>query len=241
MNKKIILIFLAIGLLIAGVIFLIPENSPAPESTSGAEEYGSYFDPATGVSFSFPVAWGRPNEAPGNTTCPDDDTYRTRDTLIIFDRELRFADFDIPNSESIIRLGLRFREFDPKNPAVCDEDIMKQLAAGKITGEEISSVRLEPVEQEGLRGVYNANASRLDTEARVQYAFFKELAEERVLIIQPYMSFIPYSGSPEWDEIDTLYRNNMSGYLEEGDTAESVRRVLAQFRKFTESIKIKQP
>ena len=234
-------IIIGLGLLV--VVGLIAaygaSKKPSPaEQPNTPSQLITYQDKATGISFSYPASWGPVETVAGNPTCPEEDTYRTPETLSIYDRELRFKDIDLPNSESIIRTGIRFYHLNPDVSNNCNDDVLRKLAKQEMTGEEFSSFRLTPVTIDQLYGVYNEQASRLDTEGREQYTlFFRE--STLVLTVQPYMSFIPYAASPEWEEIDKNYRGDMASYLDTGKTASQIRTHFEVFRQLTKSIRYK--
>ena len=52
------------------------------------------------------------------------------------------------------------------------------------------------------------------------------------------MSFIPYFGSKELNEMEQEFEGNMTAYIEKGDTAENIRLYLEEFKKMVESLKI---
>jgi hypothetical protein len=192
------------------------------------------------IQFSYPVSWGEIEVLPGNSLCPEEDTYRTPETLSIFDKEYKFRDQNLPSSDSFIRRGVRVYRMNPNKMNNCNDEILRQLARKEITGEEFSSFQLWPINIPPFYGVHNENASRLDTEGRDQYTFFLEESPESVVVIQPYFSFIPFYDSPEWKEIDASYQNNILSYIKEGKTANSIRTTLNEFRALAESIASKK-
>lgn len=198
----------------------------------------SYRDTISNLSFSYPNPWGAPEEVEGNETCPEEDTYRTPDTLSIFDRELRFKDADLKGTDSFLRTGIRFYKMNPKVSNECSDDVLLVLAKREMTGEEFSSFRLVTANIPGFYGVVNENASRLDTEYRYQYTLFKEEADGKIIVVQPYLSFVPYSGSPEWQEIEMNYKGDISSFIGEGESSKEVRKILEEFRQIAESFNI---
>jgi hypothetical protein len=202
-----------------------------------APEITTYQDSLYKISFSYPKVWGEVEIIPANKTCPEEDTYRTPETLSIYDRELRFADRDLPNTDSIIRSGIRLYRMDPTKSNNCNDELLRRLANQEITGQEISSFRLMPANISPFYGVHNEEASRLDTESREQYTLFLKKSGTSILIIQPYMSFIPFNDSPEWKEIDSNYKMDILAYVQKGKTAGQIREFLTQFRRVAGSIK----
>ncbi len=229
--------YILILCLIVGIGVVLAMNNRNSVSTTSSQKSLSYSDLNYGVSFSYPKEWGMVTVAPGNTQCPEEDTYRTPDTLSIYDRELKFPDHNLKNSESIIRSGVRLYRINPNVSNNCNDEVLRKLAVKEITGEEFSSFRLMPTNISNFYGVYNENASRLDTEGRKQFTLFIKELDDRILIIQPYMSFIPFADSLEWREIDSKYKGDILSYVENGDTAEGVREFAKVFKQMAESIK----
>ncbi len=244
MQKNLITSVIIIVLVALGIGFLLmnaPEESVVPNIIQeNTESTTLYKDELSGVSFYYPKSWGEVQASAGNTTCPEEDTYRTQDTLHLFDRELRFVDRDLPESDSFIRSGIRFYRYDPKKPADCFSQILARIAAKEMTGEEISSVKLDKANIEGFYGTHNERASRLDTEGREQYTLFKDHRDGSVLLIQPYMSFIPFADSPEWEEIDGKYPMDILSYINKGDTSGEIRKFREDFRNMAESIRLEE-
>lgn len=195
-----------------------------------------YRDAVAGVSFSYPKPWGVPEETLGNDICPEEDTYRTPETLSIFDRELKWEDIDLKSTNSFIRMGIRFYEMDPALSNECNDDVLRVLAKREMTGEEFSSFRLTTATIPGFYGVHNDNGSRLDTEFRDQYTLFKNEANGKITVIQPYFSFVPYHDSPEWQEIEGNYKADIASFIKEGETGDEEREILQKFRLMAESI-----
>jgi hypothetical protein len=198
-----------------------------------------YNDEIYHISFEYPDSWGNVIFSPSSLNCPEEDTYRTADTLNIFDRELRFKDQTLPESESFVRIGIRIYYLDPKNEKICGSEAISKIGTKQMTGEEFSSFRLDRIELEDFFGVHNLDASRLDTEGREQYTFFLKDQESNnlVLVIQPYFSFVPYANSKEWAEIEEEYKGDMVKYINSGDTALPLREMLEDFRIMAESLK----
>lgn len=240
-SQNLFLSVLIIGLLLVGGFLLLKKPQSAdieyPTPVSVDAETVLYTDQTYGISFSYPKSWGEPTVRSGNSACPEEDTYRTADQVVIYDREIRFTQHDLPGTDSYIESGIRLHRLDPTKASPCNNELIKSLATKKITGQEISSVKLDIANIPGFYGVHNENASRLDTEGREQYTLFVEESPTSILVVQPYMSFIPYAESPEWKEISTKYPNNMSAYLKEGNTADAIRSYIVQFRKLAEGVK----
>ncbi len=216
------------------------EAMPTTNIPGGAPEiqYTTYKSSEYGFEFSYPRSWGDIEIFPGNKTCPEEGTYRTPDTLSIFDKEFGFKEIDLESTESMIRYGVRVYNINPNKTNNCNDEVLRKLAKKEITGEEFSSFRLTPAAIPGFYGVHNESASRLDTEGREQYTLFVKKSETSVLIIQPYMSFIPYADSPEWKEIDSTYPMDILSYIRQGKTAGEIRSFLAEFRKMAQSLRM---
>lgn len=240
--KKIIYAILILAL--AGIIFYAftwytkkGTVVNTPEITPEVE-YISYKNSEYGPEFSYPKSWGEVTLQAGNRFCPEEDTYRTQDSLVIFDREFSFPEIELPGSISMIRTGVRTYEFDPENPNVCGGAFLLELSKKETDPRTISSVKLEPVAlKSGLSGIYNNEASRLNTESRIQYTFFVRKTST-VYVIQPYFSFIPYFGSPELEEMEKYFDGDMAKYLAEGKTAGNIRKHIDEFKKMAESLKL---
>jgi len=200
-------------------------------------EYVSYGNPNHNIEFVYPKSWGEVSIQEGNTVCPEEDTYRTSDTLHVYDLEFSFSEINLPETDSFIRVGIRQYELDSEKLNNCGDDFLSKLANKEIDPRIISSVLLEPIiNQNGLSGIYTPEASRLNTEARKQYTFFIK-KNSKNLIIQSYMSFIPYYNSPELKEIEMQFNGNMKTYLEKGLSAENIREKFQEFKIVSESLK----
>ena len=200
----------------------------------------SYRDLDSGISFSYPKRWGEPTGAPGNSACPEEDTYRTPETLAIFERELKFQDYDLKDTESFIRMGVRFYKMNPNASNGCNDDVLRVLAKQEMTGEEFSSFRLTTANIPGFYGVINENASRLDTEYRPQYTLFRKLDDGKISVVQLYLSFVPYAGSPEWEEIETNWKGDISSFIEQGVSATEERNIFQNFKLMAESLNLQR-
>jgi|GEM_PF-3215665 len=205
-------------------------------SNSNKDELVSYTNPESTLAFSYPSSWGEVSVREGNKTCPEEDTYRTQDTLSVFDSEFSFNEVKLPNSESFIRSGVRVRELDPKNPNDCGDGFFLQVARKELNVETLSSVSLANVTiASGLSGMYNESASRLNTEARKQYTFFVT-QNSKIYVLQPYLSYVPNFGSPDLKEMEEVFKGNMQEYLAKGQTASQIRARIGEFRKMAESL-----
>lgn len=238
--KKIIYIILILALI--GVLFysFIRDNKEevvnSPKNNSGTE-YVSYKNSEYGPEFIYPKSWGEVILKEGNKICPEEDSYRTSDTLQVFDWDFAFNEIKLPESESIIRIGIRTYELDPKNLNNCGDDFHLKLARKEVIPESISSFVLNSVTlKSGLSGIYNREASRLNTEARTQYTFFV-LQNSKVYVLQSYMSFVPYFGSPELKEMEQEFGGDMNEYIKKGKTAQNIRIYLEEFTKMTENLR----
>ena len=232
--KKIIYIILLLAM-VGGVIYFATKDES--EGVKGDTEYVTYENREHGLEFMYPKIWGEVILKEGNQTCPEEDTYRTQDTLHVYDREFSFDEIKLPGSESFIRSGIRTYEFDPNNLNGCGDDFLLKLWRGEIVPETFSSFRIFSLTiPSGLSGIYNEDASRLDTEYRVQYTFFKPSIGEQVYVLQPYVSFVPYAGSPELKEIEQRFYGDIKNYVYEGETAGPIRKYLEEFTKVANSL-----
>jgi hypothetical protein len=238
--KKIIHIILLL-VLIGFISYLIikdkrEENKKELQNISEIE-YVSYINPNHNIEFVYPKSWGDVSIQEGNSVCPEEDTYRTSDTLNVYDLEFSFTEINLPETDSFIRVGIRQYELDPEKLNNCGDDFLSKLANKEIDPRIISSVLLEPIiNKNGLSGIYTSEASRLNTEARKQHTFFIK-KDSKNLIIQSYMSFIPYYNSPELKEIEMQFNGNMQTYLEKGLSAENIRQKFQEFKIVSESLK----
>lgn len=233
-----ILIWITAGLVFIAAASFIYRNLNKEEPVEEVGPISTYTDTDYDISFDYPTSWADPSIKPGNKDCPEEDTYRTVDTLSIYDREISFPDVNLENSESFIRSGVRIYELDPKNQNDCGDELFAGLASGEIDGRVLSSVQLTPVDFT-FAGYYNGRASRLNTEGREQFLLFA-LAKnpEKYLVIQPYISFIPYFGSPELAEMEEKFDGDMQAYILSGETAESIREYQKGLGVIAESLKI---
>jgi len=239
--KKFIYSLLLLVLIGFSLYFLIREKKEKIVNTtedSYKNEYVVYKNSLYGREFTYPKSWGEVVVKEGNKICPEEDSYRTADTLNIFDQEFSFYEKKLSGSESFIQTGIRIYELDREKLNNCGDDFHLKIAQKEIDPRTISSFILNPITTiNGLSGIYNMEASRLDTESRVQYTFYI-LENSRIYILQPYMSFIPYFGSKELNEMEQEFEGNMTAYIEKGDTAENIRLYLEEFKKMVESLKI---
>lgn len=234
------IIYIVLVLFLVGILFFVFKdyrndiiNNKKDNSTV---EFITYQNSINGSSFTYPLSWGEFIVREGNKICPEEDTYRTQDTLQIFDWEYIFNEIKLPESESFIRIGIRQYELDPENLNACGDDFHLKIARKEIMPEILSSVLLNSITLEnGLSGTYNRNASRLNTEARTQYTFFN-IQNSKIYILQPYMSFIPYYNSPELKEIEQNFNGDIDEYIEKGKTSENIRKYSDEFKKMVESL-----
>jgi hypothetical protein len=239
--KKIIYIILTLALV--GILFYYSigskkeeiVNSPINDSET---EYVSYKNSKYSPEFIYPKSWGEVIIKEGYKICPEEGVkYITGDTLQVFDWEFAFNEMKLPGSESIIQVGIRQYELNPQKLNDCGDDFHLKIARKEVIPESLSSFMLNSVTlKSGLSGTYNKEASRLNTEARTQYALFV-LQNSRIYILQPYMRFMPYFGSPESKEMEQEFDGDMSNYIKNGKTAENIRKYLEEFTKMTESLK----
>lgn len=236
MKKPALIVSFVILLVVLGLWFFrttdTVETIILPTNT---EEITELTDAEYGIHFHVPQSWGTATEIPGIAICPEEDTYRTPETLSVIDKELNFPDVDLPNTDSFIRRGIKLHTLDPQNLNACGDEFLLMLANNEIIPEQFSSFKLISVKINTLLGVYNPNASRLNTEGRVQYTLFNPEGKTTV-VIQPYLSFIPYYGSQELVEIEDVFGGNMELYLEKGVTAEPIRMYMNDLKELTESL-----
>ena len=204
-----------------------------------ATEYVSYKSSEYSPEFTYPKSFGKVTIKEGNKTCPEEYGYRTEESLNVFDWEFSFSEIKLQGSDSMIRTGIRTYELDPKKLNDCGDDFLLKIANKEIVPETLSSFRLiSTTNPNGLWGTYNPEASRLNTEARIQYTFFIKQYSGIIYIVQPYTSFIPYFDSPELIEMEQKFAGNMNEYLQDGVTAENIRKHFEEFRKVAESLKV---
>ena len=237
MKSKSVLIAILITVILGAIYIIYYRDMPRGiREKQNPAELLQFKDDTYGISFQYPKSWSEVEVLPGSKVCPEEDTYRTPETLSIYDKEYRFPDEDTEGSTSLIRGGIRVYRLDPNTSNGCNDELLRKLALREMTGEEISSFKLIKADIGNFYGVFNENASRLDTEARPQYTlFFNEGTD--ILVIQPYMSFIPFSASPEWNEIESNYAGDVPGYIREGKTAGWVRSFIGQFKETTKTLK----
>ncbi|QQR50083.1 hypothetical protein IPF86_03315 [Candidatus Nomurabacteria bacterium] len=215
-------------------------NKPDATHISESQEYVTYKISEYGLEFIFPKSWGSISLNEGNKNCPEEDTYRTADTLNVFDFEYVFPDVQLENSESFIRSGIRMYELEPQNKNDCGDDFLLKIATGEVAPEILSSFRLFSITTpSGLSGIHNPEASRLNTESRTQYTFFIPKNQSTGLtVLQAYMSFIPYFDSPELEELENNFSGDMEQYINKGITAVPVRAFGDDLKKMVESLTI---
>jgi hypothetical protein len=228
--KKIIIILIVI-LITFGIVHNRKEKSATEQLSSS--EFSQFNDEEYDISFVYPSKWGMVKVEGPTTTCPEEDTYRTQDTLPIYDREYTFSNLILPNSQSFIRSGIRVYKNNAKE--ICGNTFLQGVMTGIINPEAISSVRLESLYKDSVfKGMYNEQASKLNTEYRSQYTFFNK---DKNIIIQSYISYIPVAETKEWNEIEKNYQGNIERFVKESSDAEVVRSYIKSFRELSESIK----
>ncbi len=190
-----------------------------------------------GLEFYYPKEWGEVVVKEGNKICPEEDAYSTIDTLHIYDKEYSFGEIGLSSSKSFIRTGVRTYLLDPQNPNSCGDYFHLKIANKEIIPETLSSFKLNSITLEsGLSGIENKKVVSLNTAARTQYTFFV-FEDSKIYIIQTYMSFIPYSESPELKEMEKKFEGDIDEYIEKGETSENVRKYFEEFTKMTRSLK----
>lgn len=231
--------YLIVFFAVSSVVFFMEKMSPNEVSTEKLNEgaYLEYKSDAYGIAFSYPESWGPIEVVAPNTQCPEEDTYRTPDTLSIIDNEFKFKDTKLNRSESFIRSGVKVFKLTINKKNDCNDMALEKIATGEMSGKEFSSFKLETLEVGGMKSVWNTGASRLNTEGREQYTIFKKISDSEYLLIQPYMSFIPYFGSPELIEMEDDFKGDMDKFLKSGKTSAPIREFQTEFRKMAESVK----
>ncbi|MDQ3075914.1 MAG: hypothetical protein M3Q34_02200 [bacterium] len=243
MNQRKLFTGIAIGLVavlvLIGAYFLLKnkDEKPANVENKPEKEYVVYKSSEYSPEFIYPKYWGEVTIKEGSKTCPKEDTYRTADTLSVFEWEYAFSEKKLPGSESFIRTGVPIHEINPKKLNACGDDFLLKIAQKKVDPATISSVMLNPLTSlSGLDGMFNPEASRLNTEGRVQYTFFVT-QNSRIYVLQPYTSFVPNFESPELKELDEVYKGDMKNYLNEGQTAENIREHMQEFMGMANTLK----
>ena len=237
-NVRNIIIYSILILVLVGITLLFLGNKKDVANNISEDKYLTYKSSEYGPEFTYPKSWGEVDIKAGNKTCPEEDTYRTSDTLNVFDWEFSFLETMLPGSDSIIRTGVRTYELDPKNMNTCGDEFLLKIARKEILPESLSSFQLNSITtKSGMSGTYNRQASRLNTESRTQYTFFINETSGIIHIIQPYISFIPYFDSPELKEMEQKYDGDMFQYLLKGKTSENIRKYLEEFKEMAESLK----
>lgn len=171
-----------------------------------------------------------------NYNCPEDDNYKTVEDLSIYDREIRWNNYTLPESQSFMGKGIRFKYLDVDDGKICGNDILKKLSSKEIVGEIFSSVKLDTIQFGDFYGVYNKNASRLNTGYIRQYTLFGEDKNKRPFVMQAYISFIPYADSKELKEMTEVYNEDINEYIENGQTSLIIREKMDSFKKVIMSI-----
>jgi hypothetical protein len=230
-------------LIIAGIVYFFWRRAtevPTPQTNTGTvDHYVTYQQSEYGPIFSYPQRWGTVAVQKGNEVCPEEDTYRSPETLSVFDWEFSFSNLKLPGTESMLRSGVRVYELDPTHLNTCGDDFLVRVARKEIDPRTISSVLLMPVtNKNGLTGIYTAEASRLNTESRRQYTFFVP-SRSGFYVLQPYISFIPYFGSPELAEMEHTFGGDMEKYIRLGKTAEPIREYFAELATIAENLQFK--
>lgn len=244
-SKRTVLRILGVLILLIGGFYAfnsyIYNEKQAPNEidviTNEKDKYVSYKSSEYSPEFMYAKSWGEVTIKEGNKICPEEDTYRTIDTLNVFDWEFSFDEMKISGSDSMIRTGVRTHELNPKNLNTCGDEFFYKVATKELDPRVISSVMLQPFTNDiGLSGIYTVEASRLNTESRRQYTFFVN-GNSRIYVIQPYISFLPYFDSPELKEMEGKFGGDMRAYLEQGTTSESIRQKFKEFRVLVASLK----
>lgn len=199
--------------------------------------YVTYRDRTANLDFTYPLSWGDVEQIAGNAMCPEEDTYRTADTLSVFDSEYIFDKTNLSRSESSIRSGVRVYTLDPAKQNSCGDEFLLMLARGEFKGEALSSIKLERVETTDFVGYYNQNASRLNTEYRSQYLLFpKNYSWGKLTIFQPYFSYVPNAETKDLAEMEGSFGGDMDAYISGGKTSAEIRARLLEFEAMVETI-----
>lgn len=232
--KKLIPILLTVILL--GLVYWQFVYAPQQRRSTPNTEYASYKSSEYSPAFRYPAEWGDIQIQKGPSICPEEDTYRTADTLSVFDWEYSFPQITLPRSSSTIQMGIRLHTVAAARPNGCGDDFLLNILQKKITPEALSSFRLQSTtNSNGLSGIYNPSASRLNTEARTQYTFFVPHVSQ-TYILQPYFSFVPHFDSPELTELEQAFGGDIVRYIEQGATAQTIRQHLKEFHTMVQSV-----
>ncbi len=225
-----------VGFIIVGLLYWQFVYVPQQLRSNSSTEYISYKSSEYSPAFRYPASWGEVHIQKGPSTCPQEDTYRTADTLNVFDWEYSFPKVVLPESSSTIQMGIRMYGLEADHPNECGDDFLLHILQKKVVPETLSSFRLMSItNSQGLWGTYNPSASRLNTEARSQYTFFIPQVS-RTYILQSYFSFVPHFDSPELVELEQKFDGDIVRYIEQGATAQIIRQHLKDFHAMAQSV-----
>lgn len=233
-NLTILIIFIITLFLIVGIVrYVKTQKVEEPlQSIIGHhfqnEEYS--------LSFNYPSTIGNIREEKGEYICPEDDTYMTGDTLVVYDKEFKFDQKNLPNSESFLLSGIRVHRLGPGNLNDCGDKFLQNLSRMNGEPEMLSSIRLQNFTVGNLDGAYNEEASRLNTASRRQYTLFSKSEDGRDYVIQIYGIFVPYYGSPELQEMENKYKGDMGLYISEGETSAPIREYFNEIEQIAKTI-----
>ncbi len=255
-NKKTVIITAAVLALIV-IGYLAAKKEIVSRATKRDNEYISSFlrqgvpnpkEPLTtytetdyGISFDHPISWGSPEVLPGSKTCPDKPNFYTPETLQVYDRELRFNDIDLPNTDSFIRTGVKFYRVDPNNLNDCGDELFLSLAKGEFNDAYTSSFYLTG--RTGVPGFlfthFRRFVSTMNIDGRQHYTYVVRFEEGgKLLVAQFYMSFISEPGSREIKEMEDKFNGDVYAYMENGGWAYPVRQFQERFWEAATTFKI---
>lgn len=238
-NRVIPITIVLAVIIVTAVVWSYQQKIETNESNieSPSSQYVTHRDRTTNLDFTYPSSWGDVEQISGNTTCPEEDTYRTADTLSVFDSEYAFDQKNLTRSESLMRSGVRVYTLDPSKKNACGDEFLLMLARGEFKGEALSSIKLERIETADFVGYYNQNASRLNTEYRSQYLLFpKNYSWGKLAVVQPYFSYIPTAGTKDLAEMEDAFSGDMDTYISEGKTSAEIRARLFEFETMVQTI-----
>lgn len=238
-NLTILILFVIIISLIVATVVLSKPNKETNKNPESLMTYNFQNENYT-LSFKYLSSFGNINEEKGEYVCPDDDTYMTGDTLVVYDKEFKFDQKNLPGSQSFMVSGIRIYRIDPEKLNDCGDKFLQSLANLEGEPEMLSSIRLQNFTVGNLDGAYNEEASRLNTTSRRQYTLFSKNEDGRDYIIQAYGVFVPYYGSPELIEMENKFAGDMKSYILKGETAKPIREYFKSIEQLANNITFNQ-
>lgn len=229
-NLTILILFVVIISSIVAIVLLVKPRKIDDSHIDQSVVY-NFQNEKYSLGFKYSPLMGNVIEEKGEYVCPDDDTYMTADTLVVYDKEFRFKQKNLPGSQSFLVSGIRIHRLDGENLNDCGDKFLQNLALMKGEPEMLSSIKLQNFTVGSLDGAYNEEASRLNTASRRQYTLFS-----KNYVIQVYGVFVPYYGSSELIEMETKFAGDMKSYILEGETAEPIREHFKNVEQLAKSI-----